>query len=282
MRHLLAASRLLCAALPLLGCSASLDFDSVSSGNKPVVEPDLPDGGAEAFTCADYAEQVTFCDDFDGATPDLLWSDLFTFPEDGDAAIKSDSLDPLSGTTALVASVPGGFPIGEYVAATALKNFDGFDEVPFAGVISFDMKVDDFDPENKARISAFQFLFGNATKYNQLVLNLESRTTSIAFQFTENVGPVNEDWRSDFKLFPGTDTWVHVVFEIDVVAPTGGSGNRVSLRVDDVTVFDGELHLDLLGTQPRMELGIPWVETERETQPWRVRYDNVLVVLERK
>ena len=53
-------------------------------------------------------------------------------------------------------------------------------------------------------------------------------------------------------------------------------GNSARLLVDGDVIYDAELSYDLYGLVPRMELGAPWVDTGLATEPWKIRYDNVL------
>jgi hypothetical protein len=265
-------------------CTQTLDFDSLSSGHA-AIRP-VHDAGSispeHTFTCMDE-QDATFCDDFDTRAPDKTWTMVIVEPGNAGGYVKAeDNDDALSAPKSLLVSVPGKFDKGVSYAASALqRTFASYTGMHIRVNVAFDMRVEKFDSLAYARIIAFQFLYGDATSYNQLVYALESREDSIVSQFSESVGPAPKSRAGDFENLPDLDEWVHVEFELNVANPEGG-GNRVTLTVDDVKLFDNELELYLRGGEPRMELGIPWVDSSKATEPWRIRYDNVLVNIEQK
>jgi hypothetical protein len=226
----------------------------------------------------------TFCDDFDGDRPTKKWTSVIISPSDGAGVVESNEDEPLSEPRSLVASVPGSFDGDVDYAASALsRTFAAFEGIPIRVHVSFDMRIEQFDPLANAHVIAFQFLFGDADDYNQLVLNLESRKRSVTAQFTETVGTAFAQRAGEYENTPEAGEWAHVEFELDARNPLGkpsGGKNRVTLLVDDVKLFDDDLSFDLRGGKPRMELGIPWVDHKLAQAPWRIRYDNVLVYVE--
>lgn len=277
--------RLLVAALALPACTQTLDFDGVSTKQASVEEGDS--SSPEAFSCAMQSKAPTFCDDFDDRAPSKVWSRVLLSPSDGDGSIRANDDEALSEPNSLLATVQGSFDDDVHYAASALqRTFTAFEGQPIRVRVEFDLRVESFDPFTNAHVIAFQFLFGDPEgDYNALVLNLESRKTRIAAQFTETVGPKFDQRAGDYENTPDVDDWVHVEFELDAQNPEGrdnGGKNHVTMHVDDVKLFDNDLSFDLRGGPPRMELGIPWVDYNIATRPWRIRYDNVLVYVEPK
>jgi hypothetical protein len=257
------------------GCTQTLDFDATSSeaSSRPT------------FSCADHPSAMgVFCDDFEGKP--LLESWTSVGPSTGaPGMITTDALDSLSPSHSMLVSYPGREAGAGFTALTALKQFPDFANTNISVVLEFDMKVEVIDATNDASVSAFQFLFGNADQYNQLVLNLRSRTTEVSSEFTENFGKPNTN---EYGTIPGgirdvpnLGQWAHVRFELEVNQAIG-TNNAAKLFIDDVKLFDGALTYALFGLTPRMELGIPYVNVEKPTTPWSIRFDNVLATVTRK
>jgi hypothetical protein len=279
MRGAPSSSSLLLFAASLCACTQTLDFDAVT-GKRSSPSSDSPEG----FSCAMQSPEPTFCDDFDGDRPAKKWSSVIVSPSDGKGVVESRDDEALSEPRSLVASVPGSFGSDVDYAASALsRTFAAFEGIPIRVRVSFDMRIEAFDATANAHVIAFQFLFGSADDYNQLVLNLESRKRSVAAQFTETVGPAFAQRGGDYENTPELGEWAHVELELDAKNPLGkanGAKNRLTLLVDDVKLFDDDLSFDLRGGTPRMELGIPWVDSKLAQESWRIRYDNVLVYVE--
>ena len=275
MRGAPSSYALLLWAASLCACTQTLDFESVSGESRE---------SPEAFSCAMQSPEPTFCDDFDGDRLTKKWSSVNVSPTEGKGVVEARDDDARSAPSSLVASVPGSFGSDVDYAASALsRTFAAFEGIPIRVHVSFDMRIEAFDSAANAHVIAFQFLFGGADDYNQLVLNLESRKRAVAAQFTETVGPAFAQRSGDYENTPEVGEWAHVEFELDARNPLGkpnGAKNRLTLRVDGVELFDDDLSFDLRGGTPRMELGIPWVDSKIAEEPWRIRYDNVLVYVE--
>jgi hypothetical protein len=261
------------------GCTQTLDFDATSSeaGSKP------------AFSCADHVgPSIAFCDDFEGKPAPELWGRLTT-STGTPGSIATDELDSLSPTHSLLVSYQGMPASAAYTAIFAYKDFPDYASTNISIAIGFDMKVEVVDTTANSRVSAFQFLFGQADPLSQLVLNLESKSTEVSAEFTENAsnsatttdpadrGTINTGLRDG----PTLNQWAHVRFELDVNQPTGIT-NSAKLYIDEEKLFDGALQKRLYGLTPRMELGLPYVDVAHATSPWRIRYDNMLVTITRK
>lgn len=245
-------------AVFLAGCGQK-DFDELTTGR---------------FSCSSLDPAPTFCDDFDSETSTDTWNRLEVLPS-GSGSVVVDSDAALSRPNSLLASVTGA-DRGVYLRAAALKTFATYENTPIHVRISFDMMVEQIDPRMNARVIAFQFLFGDLQGYNQLVLNLESTGTEVNSQFSEALGPDPGTRVGDTKSVPNLNEWSHVEFELQVFNPQG-SGNNATLSIDSVELFKQALSYDLRAGVPRMELGIPWVDTNQAAEAWQIRYDNVRV-----
>lgn len=270
-RTLLAQVATLASTL-LLGCTQTLDFDSVSNGASQ---------DSAKFSCATLTPAPTFCDDFDGKPPLEVWSKVAITPAGGGANVAGNSTFSLSPPNSLLATT-GANPAGTYVSSAAQKTFAGFEGKPMDAHISFDMLVENVDPTPGARVIAFQFLFGPSTQYNQLVINLTSTGTGVTSQFTDNLGGTMPATTSgDTQHVPEINQWVHVSFDLAVFNPSG-QGNNAKVTIDSVSLFDTGLHYALLRDQPRLELGVPWVDSTLATRGWAIRYDNFQATLSEK
>jgi hypothetical protein len=142
------------------------------------------------------------------------------------------------------------------------------------------MRVEQIDPTKDHYATAFQLLFGSDTTYSQLVLSLVSKGTDVSSRLRENISePCPADGCTvdhPFKNVPDLGEWAHVSFDLELKEP-GGDDNRVTLKVDDTVLFDGKLTLKLDNMNPRIELGVPWINGKGDDKLWRVRYDNLLV-----
>jgi hypothetical protein len=280
-RSLLAPLVSLSAALCLPACTQTLDFDEVSNGSKGSgYDP-------TKFSCAALSPPATFCDSFDGKSPAETWSALLIAPANGGGAVSGDSSFSLTPPNSLLVSVPGVATPG-YTASAVQRTFGTFEGKPMDVHVEFDMKVEQVDPRAGARVLAFQFLFGLGTAvYDQLVLNLTSTGANVTSQFTQNLGGTAQGtFAGDILHAPALDKWVHVTFDLAVFNPNGaantaGLGNNAKLKIDQETLFDAGLMFPLHMNQPRLELGIPGVDTSAgvETKPWRVRFDNFQATL---
>jgi hypothetical protein len=278
MRHDLPALKLLWALSMAAGCSATIPFDDLSSGAAGDGDGDSPN---EDFSCDDH-KGAAFCDDFDGESLVDKWGNPEIFPTEDQGVVESRSDGALSKPNAMVATMKGDFPADtDYAASFITKTFSTVEDRAFDAHVSFAIKVEDFDGHATARITAFQFLMGDEASYNQLVLNIVSQGTSIASVFSENLGGEREGTHEgDTESGPALQEWTQVEFDLHVKDPTG-DGNTAKLTVGGKVLFDNKLQQDLLGGVPRFELGIPWVNTELATDDWRIRYDNVLVEIEK-
>jgi hypothetical protein len=288
MRHDLPALKLLWAfALGAAGCTASLPFDDLSSGSSaqdPFDKVDIPapsDFECEAF---EGEELVALCDDFDDDDRPLedVWSSVEVIPSgNGAMETKMDGDGSRSRPNHLFASIGGSYEqdtMGNwpYAASLVRHDFTNLQDKPFIARITFEMRVDAFDPLEKTRVSAAQFLFGDLANLNQMVLNLESRGSTVSAQFTENTskGGFNAGRFKAIQL----DTWLEVEMELEINEPEGDD-NYVTVTLENETLFEGKLSYDLFGLEPRFELGVPWVDTMLASAPWELRYDNVLVLV---
>lgn len=273
MRQTFFAQGLLLASASLLGCTQTLDFDSVSNGTTQ--------SSPSTFKCATLDPQPTFCDDFDGLPPLQVWSAVPISPATGGGRVSGDTLFSVSAPASLLATTAA-TAAGVYVSSAAQKTFNDFEGKPVDVRIAFDMLVESMDPTPGARVVAFQFLFGPLAQYNQLVINLTSTGAGVSSQFTENLGGAMQGTtKGDTQQVPAVKKWVHVTFDLEVFNPSG-QGNNAKVTVDGVKLFDSGLHYPLYRDQPRLEIGVPWVDTTVTTQPWAIRYDNFQATLSEK
>jgi hypothetical protein len=277
---LLAPLKLLGCALLLSACTSTLDFDAVSAGGSSS-DDGFDEAAARAFTCDDHLDSA-FCDDFEGPGFTENWARILA-PEGMDVgSLDRDDNSSLSGERSLLAIMNAGLS-GDYVAVTALKDFEDFtsDDTPYVMQVDFDMRVEVTDATAEDRYATvFQVLLGenDQSGLNQLVLSLGSRGTDVGSWFREGEAKngVYVDDSRDFKSVPTIGDWTHVSFTLEVNNQTG-SGNRVKLVVSGVKLFDAELTYPLNAGGPRMELGVPWVKGDGGDEAWRLRFENVLV-----
>jgi hypothetical protein len=284
------------AAAPLQdsGAAPVSDSGAVSASDGGAVPAN--DSGAvpspAGFSCAAVAPAATFCDDFERSNLVETWSWTYVSPETPPAgAIVNDGQAARSGKGSLLAVVNDGVGPADYFAVIANKTFQQFEGKPIHVEVDFDLRVEQIDPGRGRRVMLFQFLFGTlAEGYGQLTLQLESSGLNAHARFIENdtvkpeapgVVPPTLTVSHALKPVPNVNEWVHVRFTLDAVNPSG-PGNHASMVIDDTVLFDGALNYALRRLEPRIELGIPWVDTELITDQdtskiWRVRYDNVLV-----
>ncbi len=271
---------LLLACLP--ACTQTLDFDAVSNGSSGPAGYD-----PKAFSCATLSPPATFCDSFDSKSAADTWSATLVAPTGAGGLIADDNSSALSLPNSLLATVPV-ITMPGYTASIVQQTFGMFEGKAMDVHVAFDMKVDQVDPRAGARILAFQFLFGLGTAtYNQLVINLTSTGSNVTSVFTENLGGATQgSVTADIAHAPEINTWAHVTFDLAVFNPsgsanTGAQGNNAKVTIDGVTLFNAGLHYPLMMNQPRLELGIPGVDTSSgvASQPWRVRFDNFQATL---
>jgi hypothetical protein len=274
MRHDLPALKLLGALSLAAGCSATIPFDDVSKGSG---------GGPDKnFSCDDHPD-ADFCDDFDSEPLADRWgADALLVAPEGQGEIETSSSDAVSEPNALVATMNGMVSEGAYAACIASHRYQLYEDKAFHAHVSFAIKVEDFDSSQGVMISAFQFLLGSEVEtepFNQLVFNIRSNGTSVSGLFTENIGGPSTDTHSgDPQSGPAISKWTQVEFDLWVSDPSGGGGNKATLKVGEKLLWDNKLKLDLFGGVPRMELGVPAIDTDSDD--WRIRYDNVLVEIE--
>jgi hypothetical protein len=254
-------------ALGLVACSS------------PKIDEDLGFDELEApadFSCANHAGAI-FCDDFDTSPLAAHWSGVEIIPS-GNGVVEARSDDARSEPNTLVASIGGSYDDDPTYAATLVRqSLASLAGEPYRARISFQLKVDEFDAAPRARVSVFQLLFGDLEDLSMLTLNLESTGGAVAAQFTESNLAGGFSFGDLVPIDSGE--WVQVSLTLDITSPNGGR-NRVALTLDDRVVTDVELTHDLPDLAPRLELGLPWVDTTRATEPWQVRFDNVLVEVE--
>jgi len=209
-------------------------------------------------------------------------------PAGAGGTIAGDSAQYETTPNSLLATVPA-FPTappGGYVASIMQESFSSFEGMPISVHVAFDMFVEQVDNHAGARIMAFQFLFGlgDAT-FNQLVINVTSTGPNVTTVFSENLGGKGMgSMGGDAQHVPDVGHWGHVVFDLQAYNPSGmsdsaGRGNTVKVTIDNTVLFNGALKYPLYKDKPRIELGIPYVDTSIATQPWRMRYDNFQATL---
>ena len=275
-------------ALLLSSCSSTLDFDSLSRGTGQGGGDGDGQDDAEAFSCDEISPAPTFCDDFDHDEVDETWESVVIAPSEMDpedvGVLKNDGNASVSGDRSLLAIMNEGVK-GGYVAVAAVQSFPEFEGKAFRAEIDFEMRVEQIDNTAEHYATVFQFLLGDESAYTQLVLSLVSKGEDVSSRFRENVSEPcpAEGCTKDhpFKKVPNLSEWAHVSFVLEQNDP-GGSDNRITLKVDDTVLFDGELSFDLQKDNPRIELGVPWIAGMGQDKAWRVRYDNLLVNISEK
>ena len=269
-------------ALCLPACTQTLDFDAVSKGSNGSSSYD-----PTKFSCAALSPPATFCDSFDSKAPADTWSAVLIAPPTGGGSVAGDSTSALTLPNSLLATVPAITTPG-YTASIVQQTFGTFEGQAMDVHVAFDMKVELIDSRPSARILAFQFLFGLGTAtYNQLVLNLASTGTNLTSVFTQNLGGATQgSVAGDIAHAPELNKWAHVTFDLAVFNPNGsanvaGQGNNAKVTIDGVTLFNAGLSFPLMLNQPRLELGIPGVDTSSGvgSQRWSVRFDNFQATL---
>jgi hypothetical protein len=283
---LLVRFKLLGCALCFVGCTSTLDFDAVSRGSSNGDGDGDSSGDPNSFSCDAMSPAPTFCDDFDHGDVDEVWESVVIAPEgmDNVGVLKNDGNASVSGDRSLLAIMNDGIK-GDYVAVAATQSFAEFEGKAFRATIDFEMRVEQIDNTPDHFATVFQFLLGADPSYSQLVLSLVSKGEDVSSRFRENISepcpPAGCTKDHPFKNVPNLSEWAHVSFVLEQDDP-GGSDNHVTVKVDDAVLFDGKLAFDLHKENPRIELGVPWIDGKGEDKSWRVRYDNVLVNITEK
>ncbi len=265
-------------AVLFAGCSAALDFDSTSKGGAEI-HLDIPPGSS--FACDKVGPTPLFCADFETKSIEANWSMIDISPGDTNGSVDIDDKDAVAGEKSMFALLNAGtYTEKDAPEAAASKTFADFANKNVRLLISFDMKVDKFDPTEDARVTAFQFLFGcNENDYNQLVLSLASTGDDVSLVFRENSSKGGNTPTYDVHGDLGLRKWAHVNMEFDI-RNAKGAGNSGLIDVDGEKIFDNELALPLQGGTPCAQFGEVWVDTTTpDVKEWQIRFDNVVVHL---
>jgi hypothetical protein len=148
--------------------------------------------------------------------------------------------------------------------------------------ISFDFLVEELDPKMGAKVTIFALLYGDVTKYYQLVFNLKSNGSQASGALTENTYP-GGIFKEHAAVAASKSKWNNVKIIVTIKEPMG-TGNPLAIYAGDdgsnlvlTTGVNEVLAAPLIGDNPRMELGIGWMDTTNGTAPWKVLYDNFVV-----
>jgi len=251
------------------GCTQLLDFDAVSKGGGTVGASGLP----LDLPCDQRMPAPAFCDDFDHGAVGMQWIDF----EKKNGTFGVDSLAAVSPADSLFSTASAITP-ADQVRAVLKTAFATQAGQPRQLTISFDVFVDAVDPKVGARVTAFALLYGNLSKYYQLVFNLTSTGSAASGILTENTFPEGVYKDHGSLAAPPRGAWKNVIIVITINNPSG-SGNPLGLYFDGqrANSMTDELAAPLIGDNPRMELGIGWMDTTKGTGSWTVRYDNFAV-----
>jgi hypothetical protein len=256
------------AILTCNGCTLALDFDATSK--KPVKhEP--------TFCAAHSTPPAIFCDDFDAEPLGTKWPKVEVLngeaTNDGEAATS----EPNS-----LLSVANPVGVTGRVRAVSGISFPNLNSTKVGLRISFNLRVDKFDPAIGAKTNVFDFIYGPVTDFNQVVVVLISTGDAVSMMLAENpqkVGDPNNLYHEygPFTVKPALGQWTKVAVDLDIANPLG-DGNTVRVALDEQSQLDTALLYPLKGETPRLELGVGWVDSEMmSTQTWQIRYDDFLV-----
>jgi hypothetical protein len=246
----------------------ALDFDSL--GTKPAKrEP--------TFCAAHSTPPAIFCDDFDAEALGTKWPKVDVL----NGAVTNDADAATSSPNSLL-SVADPVGVTGRVRAASTISFPSVNSTKIGLRISFNLRVDQFDPAIGAKANIFDFIYGPVTDFNQVIVVLISTGDTFSVMLAENpqkVGDANNLYHEygPFTFKPALRQWTKVALDLDITNPLG-SGNTVRLSLDDELQLDTALLYPLKGETPRLELGVGWVDSEMmSTQTWAVRYDDFLV-----
>ena len=310
---LLAAPRLVCAAaLLLVSCTRTLDFDELSSESHtadtgvapgslddaasptPTATPiDTPTGMNDdppptdagvlsldgSFSCRTVTPPATFCDDFDTLPLANVWDEVLPFPAAG-GTLALDGDDALSPSNALLATIPPGIEAGTYVGLVAGKSFSQVGSRPSRIEIEFDMKVEQIDGTPGRSIVAFQFVLdapGPDARSNQLGLEVHSNGDQMRTRLHENLldadGFADLSETHELRSGPPVNRWSHVAFELDIdIDDPSNSNNRAHVRIGPRETFESDAVTLFEGTL-RYGLHAGWPRIEVGI-PWLNRADE--------
>ncbi|HEX6245905.1 MAG TPA: hypothetical protein VFZ61_33500 [Polyangiales bacterium] len=249
-----------------------------------------------AFACSKLTPTPTFCDDFESSSPLSQWGFTNIDPAPLAGRIAVDNRSARTGRGALLAVVnPAVATCAQcYLSVsvqTVLPELKGRVRLK----IEFDMRVESIDTQLGHRSAVFHFFLGNVARgFSEHTLELKSSGDSLQAEFVEydrdgeesgdplvpDPPPVSHDLVQGPPLYE----WVHVKYVLDL-EDANGSGNSVSLTLDDTQVANHLLYFGLRYHQPTLALGVPLVDRTRFLQGetnegWEVRFDNVVAQIE--
>lgn len=249
------------------GCSLALDFDSTIG--QPASQP--------SFCASHVTPPAIFCDDFDAEPLGAQWPKV-------EALNGSTANDPGASTSSPNSLLSVADPVGTSgrVRAVSTVPFPDITSTKVGLRISFNLRVDQFDPTVAAKTNVFDFIYGPVNDFNQVMLVLVSTGDAFSVMLAENPQTVGEDNKlyheyGPFPITTGLQQWMRVAIDLDITNPFG-MGNTVRVALDDEVKLDTPLLYALKGETPRLELGIGYVDSSMApTQTWAVRYDDFLV-----
>jgi len=199
------------------GCTLALDFDGTSK------EPVAPE---PTFCRAHLTPPAIFCDDFDAVALGSKWPKV----EVMNGAVSNNAGSATSAPNSLL-SVANPVGVTGGVRAISSVSFPQVTSTKVGLRISFNLRVDQFDPTVGAKSNVFDFIYGPVTDFNQVVMVLVSTGSGFSVLLAENpqkVGEPNSLYHEygPFSLRPALQQWTKVALDLDITNPVG-SGNSV-------------------------------------------------------
>jgi hypothetical protein len=258
-------------AMSCAACSLALDFGGLSA---------LPPS-----YCGLIQPAARFCDDFDAdaEAPFARWG--MVLQENGTASLDDDAyVSPRR--SFLATSKP--FQQGAadvYAQAYAHVALDELLDQPLVMTLSFELQIEAFDSSADGYVTLLSFDYDRADGGHLLDLDLVPGPALYLAVGEQNIATDDSEPEQTLHGRLAGDplaeaTWYHIEYVIDIREPRGDQ-NWFTVSVDGEKRTTAQFAYALAGGQPDLALGITDLSAGT-IDPWRLRFDNFLVQIERR